>query len=198
MNGVCEVCGNPTQVMGLAGRPPKRCLEHRKNNNRDQNSARELLRKMSIAQTEERLRSQLTPVDAPPMRLSSPWCERLIAVCLSVEPDAQKAAEMAGLGHLSPEEITSLASMAGRHRDLAERKPGAVGAILSTAISLAAVRLAAQVDRLPASQLAANIRALGQALEMIQGSTTPAYSQIRLVVKAPDGSEWSPPVVAAA
>ena len=182
----CSKCKKSLAYQG-AGRPPKYHPECHPDPAR-------LLKRAKA--NEKKLRGELTEatrirdVATIPVPTSDGWRSRLLAIGLGLDPDASRAASLVGISERG-DALAPLVEDARRHRELTERRPGAIGAYLATAIGLGAVRLAAamgsgeiSVDRTPAA-----LRALVQALEGIQGSTQPSYSEIRLVIRAPDGTQ---------
>ena len=89
------------------------------------------------------------------------------------------AAEAVGLTHLGPDEISRLSKIAHeRHGPLIERKAAAVAEILQAFIALGALRLRDEVDEMTAPQLALAVRAAVQALNLYQGGTQSAYTNV--------------------
>lgn len=113
-----------------------------------------------------------------------------MAICLSVTSDIKLAAALAGLRPMSAVELaTFAASVRASHADLIARRPAAVGALVWQAMALNAANLLARANTMPPAQSAAAIKSLAQTLELVQGGTTPAYSQLIIEVLGPEGAK---------
>lgn len=198
----CVTCGVSITWEGN-GRPPKYCTPC--NPRRDKMAALQaakIKRAQERLDKEKRTKRDRSVVDqavrdldvlslggAPAMQLANEWHPRLLACALGLESDPMRAVGLVGI-QVDPADFPDLLERARRHKDLTERRPAAVGALLGAAVTAAAIRLTAQINHVPISQLATTIRAIAQAHELIAGTTQPQFSEIRLVVRAPDGSEW--------
>lgn len=135
-------------------------------------------------EAKQRLGELTEDKDATKQRVPSIWYPRILAIARGLESDPRQAAELVGL-ELDGEALVTAGAASDRHQDLTDAKPAAVGRLVLTAIALSAIRLAAQWEQIPIAQLPAAQRSLAQSLELIQGSTTPAYSEIKLVIEHP-------------
>lgn len=112
-----------------------------------------------------------------------------LAVALSVVQDPAQAARLAGLPEYPAEELAALvAQVRAEHAELIARRPAAVGALVWQAMSLMVTNLLARAPLMPPSQAAAAIKALAQTLELVQGGTRPAYTNLVITVPGPPGS----------
>lgn len=190
-NRTCVKCAKPIHYCGR-GKPPKHCIEHRPQKARDQVNAQRRARgetvKLSAKEVELRAAAKLRADEFTENRGTSPtpssWYSRMLAVGLGLDADPLRAGALMGI-QMPARDIEKLAEEARKHKDLIDRRPGAIGALLLTAIATGSVRLAAGMDGVPLSQLPGALRACAQSLELVQGSTMPSYSEIRLVVKQP-------------
>ena len=182
----CDVCGTHI-AQTHRGRPITKCQIHRYNPSQEKRSADALRAEAKKSKTRadaleaEILATRMVPPQAA--EIEAAWRSRAMAVGLSLDSDPKKAAALVGLHDVDAE---ALALEAGGHEDLRQSRSSGIGRLLLAAIQLASIRLASTMQSIPPAQLSNAIKAAAQALELIQGSATPAYSEIRLVVNAPD------------
>ena len=116
------------------------------------------------------------------------WDARLLAVGLGLDPDPVKAASLVNLP-IEGLDLEALKLEASSYRDLTERRPGAIGALLHVGIVLGAIRVAANMDLFPLAQIPQATRTLCGALELLQGSTMPAWTELKLIIRSPEGAD---------
>lgn len=202
--GQCPVCGKDVYRASKKGPAPIYCPEHRgpSHRNRDaQAAARRVLGGAAPARprpAEQRsaapgpsagegvdaeLLAQVLGVEIPPV-----WNAHRLAVALGLSKDPKRAAELAGL-KLSDEELGALEREArAQHPHLIDFKPNAVGQILMAAFATGAVRLAANIGAIAPAALPKALSMIQQAIVGVQGSMQPAYTEMRLLVRAPTGA----------
>ena len=112
-----------------------------------------------------------------------------LAIGLSATDDVDEAAALTGVVGYSPEDLETLAVRARQEKGLLTLEAGAVGQQIRLALSLMVVDMLDKVSRsaLPAGQAGTTIKALAQAMDLLQGGPNNAYVPIQLVVAGPDG-----------
>ena len=188
------------------GRPPKYCLDHRRNQKRDRARA---ARRKSRPEPEHELEPVWTSEVDKDRRSGREAAKRdgarraelaaragrarLLALGLALDVDPVHAAATVGI-EATGEELAELAAVARtRHADLCKLDTAAIGRILLAAIGQCAVRLLETVSTIAPSQLPGAIRQAVQALELLQGDAEPVMSELRMVFKvgdAEEGKEW--------
>lgn len=112
-----------------------------------------------------------------------------LAIGLSATDDLQEAAALSGVVGYDPEELEVLEERARKEKGLLTLEAGAVGQQIRLALALMVVDMLDKVasSNLPAGQAGTTIKALAQAMDLLQGGPGNAYVPIQLVVPGPDG-----------
>ena len=118
-----------------------------------------------------------------------PTDHQRLAIGLALTDDPQEAAEFTGVRGYSPEELEALAVRARAAKGLVKLDAGAIGQQIRVTVALLVQDLMDKIagTTLPAGQAGTTIRALTQAMDLLQGGPGNAYVPIQLVVKGPDG-----------
>lgn len=193
----CAKCSRPLDYSGN-GRPPKFCPEHDPKPARTKKRAvAQLIRLRDRTKETEATRTldEFREHESERAEVASAWHSRLLAAALGLESDPNRAAALVGLT-LTGAELDELVVEARRHRDLSDRRPTAVGALLATAISTGAIRFAAKIHEVPTAQLGTAIRSIAQSLELVQGQAAPTFTDIAIHIHDPSSSVTGAELVA--
>lgn len=184
----CESCSQTFPVLPH-GRIPRVCAECKPN------SSNRLRTLRSLAKTNPPSSALARPLpeDGLAAIREAGEIERL-AIGLSITSNIRGAAARVGLSHRSDAELEAMAH-AARHlwADLIARKPGALGAMLSSTIGLIALGLRERASLLGPHQSASTLKSLAQTLEMVQGTVQPVYSNFQIIVRAPEPEKSDAP-----
>lgn len=181
MKLTCQRCGVGFEQ--VEGRPAKYCHLHRKAGNR----ARDL--KALEAQDPERAADVRAALDASAEERSLTGQVVMLAACLAIEPDLERAAQHAGIT-VRGKALAELERLARAHHPaLVSAEQGAAVDLLTKAGNLTAARLVADAASVPVSMLGNTVKSIHTAKQLLTGGTRPTYSHIRLVINAPKGNK---------
>ena len=115
-----------------------------------------------------------------------------LAIGLGATQSLEAAAELVGLSGYSDEELHTLAEEARKEKGLKDLEAGAIGQQIRISVALLVLDLLDKIAtaHLPAVQAGTTIKALTQAMDMLQGGTGNAYVPIQLVVTGPEGEMY--------
>ena len=174
----CRTCGK-TLHKAHTGRPPRYCPEHRPKQARDARNAEASAK----AHQQDFADAGLLSPGASTIDENDSWDSRRLAAAIGLSKGNR--ADAAAISGLAPNRIHKLWKLAHRYPDLIARKPSAIAELLSTGLTMAAIRIAGEMANIPVSQLPTATRAVAQALELVGGTAAGVYSELTIQVVAP-------------
>lgn len=170
------------------GKRPQFCIAHAVTNNRARRVKNLIKQENPNAQEAlDAYRASLTGDAANIDELMRAHAPEALAVGFMCTSDPREAARRMNLKGLTDEQLEQAAHEARtRWKDLTERKSAALGEQIQQAMAGIVVRLKATIPSMPATQAANAMKALAQCLELVQGSTAPAYTELKLVIPDPN------------
>ena len=195
--GICQDPACSTAVI-YSGKGPHatRCPAHPKNRN---NRAKQLRRDAKNNGPEH---AQAVAYSAGQEVLGVPSTARghttratdhlRLAIGLSATDDLSEAAALSGVLGYSQTALEALEIRARKEKGLLTLEAGALGQQIRLTLALMVVDMMDKVatSNLPAGQAGTTIKALAQAMDLLQGGPGNAYVPIQLVVPGPDGTTY--------
>lgn len=182
-HGKCQTCGEDFSH-NVSGRPPKYCPRHRLATN-----ARKAARRLEEThgkEAAEEFRKQALPEEVWKKGATEAVRESLapefLAIGLCRYPDdIRRAANFAGLHHLSDKDLEKLSKEAKKHEDILKGTPAAATRLINTAIMKLAMETIVNAPSISPAQLGATIRSLSQSVS----EDSVAYSSITIQITEP-------------
>lgn len=117
---------------------------------------------------------------------------QMLAVYLDAHTPVERAAELAGVDYESKEELEEIAAAAVNYRGLSEGKPEALGGVITRALAIGAIRLAATIPATQPAQLMNGLYRLAETLELVQGKAQSVFTELAMVFELEGGDRWDP------
>lgn len=115
-----------------------------------------------------------------------------LAVYLDEHTNPIRAAELAGVEFSSEFDLAELVKEAAHYKGLTERKPEAIGAVLTKAMTIGAINMAATMSSATAAQLFNGLYRVAETLERIQGKAQSVFTALTTVYEMEGGERWKP------